>query len=58
LNFDSESICARGQQELSAPGVLEQCTLLVAEVKSALELGRLPWSLSAEEEDRRVGGHN
>src|SRR5712692_5260819 len=58
LNLDRDSIGACGQQELSAAGVLEQCTLLVAEVKSALELGRLPGSLSSEEENRRVGGHN
>jgi len=58
LNFDRESICARGQQELSAAGVLEQRTLLVAQVKSALELGRLPGPLRTEEENRRVGGHD
>jgi len=58
LNFDRKSVCACGQQELSAAGVLEQCALLVAEVKSALELGRLSGSLRTEEENRRVGGHD
>src|SRR5712691_10815708 len=58
LNVDGHSTCACGQQKLSAACVLEQRALLVAEMKSALELRRLPGSLRAEEENRRVGGHN
>jgi len=58
LNIDRESICACGQQELSSAGVLEQCTLLVAQVKSALELRCLAWPLRAEKENRRIGGHD
>src|SRR6266699_4126579 len=58
LNIDRESICACGQQELSATGGLEQCTLLVTQVKSALKLRRLAWPLRTEEQDRRIGGHD
>ena len=58
MYIDRESICAGGQQELSAARVLEQCTLLVAQVKRALELGRLPRPLRTEEENSRVGGND
>jgi hypothetical protein len=58
LNVDRQSISARGQQELTAAGVLEQRALLVAEVKSSLELGRLPGALGTKEENRWVGGDN
>jgi site-specific DNA recombinase len=56
LDIDRESIRARGQQELSAAGALEQRPLLMAQMKSALELGCLSRSLRTEEEDRRIGG--
>jgi len=58
MYIDRESICAGGQQELSAARVLEQCTLLVAQVKCALELGRLPRPLRTEEEHGGVRSHD
>jgi len=37
---------------------LEEAPLPRAEAKSVLEPGRLAWPLGAEENKRRVGGHD
>src|SRR5258708_24811812 len=58
LYLDREPVGPRGEQEIAPPGALEEGPLACAQVKCLLQLGRFPWSLGAEKDDRRVGCHH
>lgn len=56
--MNGQPIVAGGQEEVPTTGGLKEGSLMLAQIKSPLELGRLARALGADEKERWVRGHH